>query len=131
MILLASSSEGQAFIQTSSLDGEKNLKKRLIPKDFNIDNYTKNNIYLPKDNAKLDESGVPDGDVQIDYLKESYPTIGGKCECEDPNPELYEFSGQLILKDKIYPLSANQLLLKGSILKNTMWILGFVVYTGN
>lgn len=28
-------------------------------------------------------------------------------------------------------LSANQLLLKGSILKNTLYIIGFVVYTGN
>ena len=41
MILLASSAEGdQAFIQTSSLDGEKNLKKRMKPKDFKFDNYS-------------------------------------------------------------------------------------------
>jgi len=36
LILVESSSEGLAFIQTSSLDGEKNLKKRMKPKDFNL-----------------------------------------------------------------------------------------------
>ena len=35
LILINSSTEdGSAFIQTSSLDGEKNLKKRSIPLDF-------------------------------------------------------------------------------------------------
>ena len=35
LILLNSSiSDGTAYIQTSSLDGEKNLKKRLIPKNL-------------------------------------------------------------------------------------------------
>lgn len=36
LVLIESSSDGVGFIQTSSLDGEKNLKKRLQPKDFNI-----------------------------------------------------------------------------------------------
>jgi magnesium-transporting ATPase (P-type) len=35
LILVQSSLEGVAYIQTSSLDGEKNFKKRGIPKDFN------------------------------------------------------------------------------------------------
>lgn len=36
LILIESSNDGACFIQTSSLDGEKNLKKRLKPKDFFI-----------------------------------------------------------------------------------------------
>ena len=36
VILVESSNDGVCFIQTSSLDGEKNLKKRLKPKDFSI-----------------------------------------------------------------------------------------------
>jgi magnesium-transporting ATPase (P-type) len=40
LILLASSDNGLCFIQTSSLDGEKNLKKRMRPKD--IDKYVLN-----------------------------------------------------------------------------------------
>lgn len=42
-----------------------------------------------------------------------------KVECDEPNAELYEFSGNLKYEKKNYALSANQLLLKGSILKNT------------
>ena len=34
--LLTSSNSGDAFIKTSSLDGEKNLKKREQPKDLDI-----------------------------------------------------------------------------------------------
>ena len=34
LIVLASSNEGVCYIQTSSLDGEKNLKKRSRPKDI-------------------------------------------------------------------------------------------------
>jgi magnesium-transporting ATPase (P-type) len=30
-----------------------------------------------------------------------------------------------------YSLNENHLLLKGSVLKNTKWVFGFVVYTGN
>jgi len=36
LLLMESSSEGACFIQTSSLDGEKNLKKRLRPKDLQL-----------------------------------------------------------------------------------------------
>jgi len=47
---LTSSNEGDCYIKTSSLDGEKNLKKRVIIKDFdkiistnklNLDTYGK------------------------------------------------------------------------------------------
>lgn len=34
LVLLASSADGNCFIKTSSLDGEKNLKKRQLAKDF-------------------------------------------------------------------------------------------------
>lgn len=60
-----------------------------------------------------------------------YPTFKGRCECDEPNAELYDFSGNLKVDKKSYALTANQLLLKGSILKNTQWIIGFVVYSGN
>ena len=36
VVLFESSNEGTCFIQTSSLDGEKNLKKRMKPKDFAV-----------------------------------------------------------------------------------------------
>ncbi|TNV86611.1 hypothetical protein FGO68_gene4748 [Halteria grandinella] len=118
LMLIESSNEGMCFIQTSSLDGEKNLKKRLKPKDFSAP--------IPQG-----EAGASLGGKQLKAGKGGrYPYFKGQCECDVPNAELYEFSGNLKIDKKSYPLSANQLLLKGSVLKNTEWIVGFVVYTG-
>jgi len=58
--------QAQCFIQTSSLDGEKNLKKRLAPK----------NIYRCIEDRPL-------------------PFLSGSIECDMPNRELYEFKGSL------------------------------------
>jgi magnesium-transporting ATPase (P-type) len=102
VIVLQSSNEGQAFIQTSSLDGEKNLKKRQAPKGFRLENSGPNSIYKVK----------------------------GQCDCDPPNAELYKFNGILNYQQENYTLTENQLLLKGSVLKNTEWVNGFVVYSG-
>lgn len=105
LIILASSSPlGFCFIQTSSLDGEKNLKKRTRPKD--IGKYVLN-------------SCEPD---RIIFL--------GECVSEKPNSELYSYTGKITICDDTYALNANQLLLKGATLKNTEWILGLTIFTG-
>ena len=52
-------------------------------------------------------------------------------ECERPNEYLYKFSGKLILNSDPYGLSVDQILLRGSSLRNTEWIYGIVVYTGH
>ena len=76
----------------------------------------------PKD-FQINANGKP-------IMKGVYPTFKGRCECDEPNAELYDFSGNLKFDKKNFALTASQLLLKGSILKNTEWIIGFVVYTG-
>lgn len=99
IIINSSNPEGNCFIQTSSLDGEKNLKKRCVSKGL-----------------KLHDTIF----------------IQGLIECDPPNSELYEFRGQLTLENdpKRYVLNENQLLIKGSKLMNTEWIIGIVVYSG-
>ena len=57
--------------------------------------------------------------------------VTGKVEAEPPNGNLYSFNGSLhVGKKKFYSLNQEQLLLKGTVLKNTKWVIGFVVYTG-
>lgn len=105
------------FIQTSSLDGEKNLKKKMTPKD-----------------------------LKTKVLEGPYPNLTGHCKCDLPNKDLYQFKGILDISPEDIPwdfnkpvpneanrftLTENQLLLKGAKLKNTQWITGIVVYTGN
>jgi phospholipid-transporting ATPase len=70
LILLTSSMEGgTCFIQTSSLDGEKNLKKRSKPKD--LDKMVKNTC---------DPAGLA-------FLAE--------CVSEEPTAELYSYTGKM------------------------------------
>ena len=54
----------------------------------------------------------------------------GECEADQPSNLLYTFTGKIRLGRRNFPLTADQLLLKGTNLKNTKWILGFAVYTG-
>ena len=103
MILLKSSNEVNAFIQTSSLDGEKNLKKRFVPKSLEA---------LTKPVSEKE------------YL------LGGKCTTLPPDKDLKSFVGTLKVSNKVFSLNIQQLMLKDSKLKNTSWIIGAVVYTG-
>ena len=106
LMLLSSSNEGGfCFIQTSSLDGEKNLKKRSRPKD--LEKY----ILNTREPAHL--------------------AFIAECVSENPNAELYAYTGKMQIHSSNISLTANQLLLKGSNLKNTEWVVGFVIFTGD
>ncbi|XP_050743356.1 probable phospholipid-transporting ATPase IA isoform X2 [Drosophila biarmipes] len=103
-LILLSSSEPQAmcFIETANLDGETNLKIRQA---------------LPA-TAELLETK----DLQ---------RLEGRIECELPNRHLYEFNG--VLKEtgkQPAALGNDQVLQRGAILRNTAWVFGIVVYSG-
>ena len=54
----------------------------------------------------------------------------GICETEAPHGNLYKFSGKFKIGQRTYALDFEQMLLKGTFLKNTKWVVGLVVYTG-
>lgn len=103
VVLLKSSNGQNAFLQTSSLDGEKNLKKRYVPKG-------------------LDKLTKPTSE-------QSYH-LGGSCTTLLPDKDLHEFTGKLDIGGKTYALTIDQLMLKDAKLKNTSWIIGVVAFTG-
>jgi magnesium-transporting ATPase (P-type) len=103
IVLLKSSNGANAFIQTSSLDGEKNYKKRTIPTNF---------------------------DEYVKPFEEQDFHLVGRCVVESPTVDLYSFNGKMIIGNEQFALKVKQLLLKGANLKNTHWIIGVVVYTG-
>ena len=53
-----------------------------------------------------------------------------KIQCEHPNSAIHQFNGCLTINEKQITLDTSSLLLRGSSLKNTRWIIGIVVYTG-
>lgn len=103
IVLLKSSNKDKAFIQTSSLDGEKNLKKRYTPNG-------------------LEELTKP--------VEEQSYLLGGTVTSSPPNKSLDQFRGKLEIGKDVYPLTIQQLMLKDSKLKNTAWIIGTVAFTG-
>ncbi|TFK15214.1 Phospholipid-transporting ATPase IG [Platysternon megacephalum] len=107
LIFLASSNDdGICYVTTASLDGESNFKT----------------YYAVRDTTGL---RTDDG---IDSLTAAI-------ECEQPQPDLYKFVGRInIYRSNQEPvarsLGPENLLLKGSTLKNTKKIYGVAVYTG-
>lgn len=103
LLLLSSSYEdGICYVETMNLDGETNLKvKRCLE------------VTLPLDDD------------------ETFKDFRGTIQCEDPNPNLYTFVGNLEFDRQIYPLDPSQILLRDSKLRNTAYVYGVVVFTGH
>lgn len=107
LILLHSSGpDGGCYVETAALDGETNLKQRQALK------VTNDMIQTPEDIA----------------------TFTGCAHTEQPNQDLYNFEGYLQVgqgrNQPRYPLSINQILLRGTILRNTPYIYGLIVFSG-
>ncbi|KAL4324877.1 hypothetical protein GQ457_11G027910 [Hibiscus cannabinus] len=102
LILLSSSyEEAICYVETMNLDGETNLKLK----------------QAPDATSSLNEDS-------------SFQNFKAIIRCEDPNANLYSFVGSLELGNEQHPLSPQQLLLRGSKLRNTDYIYGVVIFTG-
>ncbi|XP_062821097.1 phospholipid-transporting ATPase ID isoform X2 [Anolis carolinensis] len=102
-LLLLSSSEphGLCYIETSELDGETNMKVRQA---------------TPVTSELSDTSRLAHFD--------------GEVVCEPPNNKLDKFGGTLHWKESKHPLSNQNMLLRGCVLRNTEWCFGLVVFAG-
>eukprot|EP00164_Ancoracysta_twista_P003829 GFYU01005137.1.p1 GENE.GFYU01005137.1~~GFYU01005137.1.p1 ORF type:complete len:1530 (-),score=451.33 GFYU01005137.1:156-4745(-) len=104
IVLLSTSETFQmCFVETSSLDGESNLKPKQALEDTSA-------LYTP---AKLQD-------------------FRGLIRCQEPNANLEVFNGTLSMHRDTEPtsLGIKQMLLRGCVLKNTKWVVGIAVYTG-
>lgn len=103
LLLLSSSYEdGVCYVETMNLDGETNLKiKRCLEATLGVNE-----------------------DKEFSRFKAS-------TRCEDPNPNLYTFVGNLEFENKSFPLCPVQLLLRDSKLRNTHYIYGVVIFSGH
>ncbi|KAI7985561.1 putative phospholipid-transporting ATPase 9 [Camellia lanceoleosa] len=103
IILLSSSyDEALCYVETTNLDGETNLKLK----------------------QALEVTSPLNEDSRFQNFK-------AVIRCEDPNANLYSFVGSLEIEEQQFPLTIQQLLLRGSKLKNTDYIYGVVIFTGH
>ncbi|KAF8007544.1 hypothetical protein BT93_K1530 [Corymbia citriodora subsp. variegata] len=56
--------------------------------------------------------------------------ISGVITCEQPNRNIYEFTANMDFNGHKFSLSQSNIVLRGCQLKNTEWVIGVVVYTG-
>lgn len=105
MVVLSTSTTGAdiCYVDTSNLDGENNLKLRQALKP------------------------TASAGTAAALLK-----LRGTLTYELPNPMLYHFLGSLQMdgEEEATPISNDHLLLRGTVLKNTRFVFGLVVYTG-
>ncbi|KAF3804416.1 putative phospholipid-transporting ATPase DNF3 [Colletotrichum gloeosporioides] len=102
VLLSASGPNSTAYIETMALDGETNLKaKRASP-----------------------------------LLAESCSTVEGIKSCEamivseDPNLDLYRYDGRVTVKEETLPLSLDNVIYRGSTVRNTTEAIGIVINSG-
>jgi len=99
--------KGIAYVETKNLDGETNLKHKQAEKAV----------------LRLAKSG-PDACLTA--------FNGSVIDCEGPNEYLYKFEGNIKLSDgAVIPIDPDQILLRGSCLRNTEWIVGICIYSGH
>jgi phospholipid-translocating ATPase len=103
MILLHSTgANGIAFVETMALDGETNLKSKTAAPSL----------------AKIVKKEDDLADFKAEFV------------IEDPNLDLYSFEGKLVIGDEASPLTTGEVILRGSVLRNTPSAFGLVIYTG-
>ena len=56
--------------------------------------------------------------------------VPGQIICNHPNSDLYSLKGSIQIGDHSSQLTSKQLLWRGTMLKNTEWAIGCVIYTG-
>ncbi|KAF2863120.1 phospholipid-translocating P-type ATPase [Piedraia hortae CBS 480.64] len=60
----------------------------------------------------------------------SIETLKAEVVAEDPNSDLYNFEGRVVLDGESAPLTTNEVVYRGSTLRNTSEAIGLVVYSG-
>ncbi|KAG9148898.1 hypothetical protein Leryth_024866 [Lithospermum erythrorhizon] len=68
-------------------------------------------------------------EVTASLQEDSFQQFKAVIKCEDPNEDLYSFVGTLHYEGQ-YPLSLQQILVRDSKLRNTEYVYGAVIFTG-
>lgn len=102
VILHANGMNDVAYIETMALDGETNLKSKRAPPPV------------------ADACSTVDGIAQC----------GAHVVVEDPNLDLYRFEGRFSIANENLPLTNNEVVYRGSIVRNTPEVLALAIYTG-
>lgn len=101
LICATSEEENVCFVETKNLDGETNLKSR---------------------------NAVP----ALTHLRnaEACTHASFSIELDRPDPNMYKLHGAVITSEGKQPLDLQTVLLRGTLLRNTEWVIGVIMFTG-
>lgn len=103
LICATSEDENVAFVETKNLDGETNLKSR---------------------------NAVP----SLTHLRTATDCMNKlntfRVDCDRPDTNMYKLNGAVVTNEEKYPVDVQMTLLRGTILRNTSWAIGVVLFTG-
>ena len=95
--------ENVAFVETKNLDGETNLKSR---------------------------NAVP----ALTHLRTAAECASShnsfRLECDRPDVNMYKLNAAVKVGKDMFPVDMPMVLLRGTVLRNTSWVIGVVLYTG-
>jgi magnesium-transporting ATPase (P-type) len=112
VVISTSEPNGLCFIETAELDGETNLKVRQALEET---------CEIGEDINKL--SSFNGNAIKFEYWFFSFFYLA-EIEYEAPNNNLSRFEGNLIWEGKTLPLKNDNVLLRGTRLRNTQWAFG-------
>jgi phospholipid-translocating ATPase len=128
MVILASSeAENICYIETSSIDGETNLKLRrgigYLPIEAPpLANPVEIVARLESDQATI-RAELPNMKIESFSGTFNIPQHAAHTAPDESAPQGDEFN-------KVIPIDNENVLLRGAVLRNTAWAVGAVVYTG-
>ncbi|OUM67612.1 hypothetical protein PIROE2DRAFT_30469, partial [Piromyces sp. E2] len=130
VVLSTSEDENECYVETKNLDGETTLKRRCGKKETqcirNIKYAKKFKFVIKAENpisnlyefrSRIEIPNHKNKGITEHEIDDGYST--------EENKEIFPYGKVSI------PLDITNLLLRGSIIRNTEWVIGAVVYTGN
>ncbi|CAG9318641.1 unnamed protein product [Blepharisma stoltei] len=111
LLLATSDPENICFLETSNLDGETRLSRK---------------------KAMPDTAAIFDSKSYEKAIEQLYRLDSAVIKIDHPNYSLYSVEGsfKLVSYPRALPLTHENIVYRGTQLKNTNWIMGVVVYTG-
>jgi len=103
LICATSEDENVAFVETKNLDGETNLKSRHAVQALT-------HLRTAADCANKRNTF--------------------RVDCDGPDTNMYRLNAAVLVNGEKFPVDLRMTLLRGTVLRNTDWVIGVVLYTG-